>query len=161
MGVLRAWWARLCLKDVGLGMAVIKLALPGFRHSVEWWGLPTRLEWARIPDRGFLGYLTGSLTLCMAFGRPQRSWVQELKPSSPARFLLVVEAGGRSPGRSLGFDHPKANRCMTNSCRDTEAPPFLGVSTPYLLYGHIDGGHVSQGMRAFAKCLSLWKQRST
>ena len=27
--------------------------------------------------------------------------VQELKPSSPARFLLVVEAGGRSPGRSL------------------------------------------------------------
>ena len=25
---------------------VIKLALPGFRHSVEWWGLPTRLEWA-------------------------------------------------------------------------------------------------------------------
>ncbi len=28
----------------------IKLALPGFRHSVEWWGLPTRLEWApRLP----------------------------------------------------------------------------------------------------------------
>ena len=26
---------------------------------------------------------------------------------------------------------------MTNSCRDTEAPPFLGVSTPYLLYGHM------------------------
>ena len=24
---------------------------------------------------------------------------------------------------------------MKNSCRDTEAPPFLGVSTPYLLYG--------------------------
>ena len=36
----------------GLGMAVIKLALPGFRHSVEWWGLPTRLEWASAPDRG-------------------------------------------------------------------------------------------------------------
>ena len=31
---------------------VIKLALPGFRHSVEWWGLPTRLEWALAPDRG-------------------------------------------------------------------------------------------------------------
>ena len=30
----------------------IKLALPGFRHSVEWWGLPTRLEWALAPDRG-------------------------------------------------------------------------------------------------------------
>ena len=37
-------------------MAVIKLALPGFRHSVEWWGLPTRLEWALAPDRGALGY---------------------------------------------------------------------------------------------------------
>ena len=79
----------------------IKLALLGDGHPVDWWGLPTRLEWARIPDRGFLGYQTGSLTLCVAFGRPQRSWVQELKPSSPARFLLVVEAGGRSPGRSL------------------------------------------------------------
>ena len=30
----------------------IKLALPGLRHSVEWWGLPTRLEWALAPDRG-------------------------------------------------------------------------------------------------------------
>ena len=112
----------------------IKLALLGDGHPVDWWSLPTRLEWARIPDRGILGYQTGSLTFCVAFGRPQRSWVQELKPSSPARFLLVVEAGGRSPGRSLGFDHPRANRCMTNSCRDTEAPPFLGLSTPYLLW---------------------------
>ena len=30
----------------------IKLALPGFRRSVEWWGLPARLEWALAPDRG-------------------------------------------------------------------------------------------------------------
>ncbi len=30
----------------------IKLALPSFRHSVDWWGLPTRLEWALAPDRG-------------------------------------------------------------------------------------------------------------
>ena len=30
----------------------IKLALPGFRHLVDWWGLPTRLEWALAPDRG-------------------------------------------------------------------------------------------------------------
>ena len=122
--------------DLTTASRKLQMALLGDGHPVDWWGLPTRLEWAQIPDRGFLGYQTGSLTLCVAFGRPQRSWVQELKPSSPARFLLVVEAGGRSPGRSLGFDHPKANRCMTNSCRDTEAPPFLGVSTPYLLYGH-------------------------
>ena len=30
----------------------IKLALLGFRHLVDWWGLPTRLEWALAPDRG-------------------------------------------------------------------------------------------------------------
>ncbi len=29
-----------------------KLALPGFSHPVDWWGLPTRLEWASAPDRG-------------------------------------------------------------------------------------------------------------
>ena len=134
-----AFTAMECTLHLGEDWArdAIKLALLGDCHPVDWWGLPTRLEWARIPNRGFLGYQTGSLTLCVAFGRTQRSWVQELKPSSPARFLLVVEAGGRSPGRSLGFDHPRANRCMTNSCRDTEAPPFLGMSIPYLLYGHI------------------------
>ena len=49
-----------------------KLALPGFRHSVEWWGLPTRLEWALAPDRGVLGYQTGSLAACMAF--PASAW---------------------------------------------------------------------------------------
>ena len=76
----------------------IKLALLGVGHPVDWWGLPTRLEWARISDRGILGYQTGS---CVTFGRQQRSWVQELKPSSPAGFLMAVEAGGRSPGRSL------------------------------------------------------------
>ena len=48
---------------------VIKLALPGFRHLVDWWGLPTRLEWALAPDRGALGYQTGSLAARMAFGR--------------------------------------------------------------------------------------------
>ncbi len=31
---------------------VNKFALPGFRHSVDWWGPPTRLEWALAPDRG-------------------------------------------------------------------------------------------------------------
>ena len=93
-----AWQWVLLLK---LARDAIKLALLGDGHPVDWWGLPTRLEWARIPDRGILGYQTGSLTFCVAFGRPQRSWVQELKSSSPAGFLLVVEAGGRSPGRSL------------------------------------------------------------
>ena len=103
---------------------------------MDWWGLPTRLQWAWIPDWGILGYQTGSLTLCVAFGRLQRSWVQELKPSSPARFLLVVEACGRSPGQSLGFDHARANRYMTNSCRDMEAPPFLpaGVRESFRLF---------------------------
>ena len=96
-----------------LARDAIKLALLGDGRPVDWWGLPTRLEWARIPDRGILGYQTGSLTLCVAFGRPQRSWVQELKPSSPARFLLVVEAGGRSPGRSLDLTIQR----LTDACR--------------------------------------------
>ena len=30
----------------------MKSALPGFRHLVDWWDLPTRLEWALAPDRG-------------------------------------------------------------------------------------------------------------
>ena len=64
-----------------LARDAIKLALPGFRHSVEWWGLPTRLEWALAPDRGALGYQTGSLAARMAFGRLRGPWVQELKSS--------------------------------------------------------------------------------
>ena len=36
---------------MGLARDAIKLALLGFRHSVERWGLPTRLEWALAPDR--------------------------------------------------------------------------------------------------------------
>ena len=69
-----------------------KLALLGFRHSVEWWGLPTRLEWALAPDRGALGYQTGSLAARMAFGRLRGPWVQELKSSS---FLQLPETGMR------------------------------------------------------------------
>ena len=84
----------------------VKLALPGFRHSVDWWGLPTRLEWALAPDRGALGYQTGSLAAHMAFGRLRGPWVQELKPSPPADCPRVVcgnvEAGGQSPGRVPG-----------------------------------------------------------
>ena len=73
---------------------VIKLALPGFRHLVDWWGLPTRLEWALAPDRGAEGYQTGSLAARMALGRLRRPWLQELKPSS-----LLQAAFGRSVGK--------------------------------------------------------------
>ena len=52
----------------------MKLVLPGFRHSVEWWGLPTCLEWAQAPDRGAVGYLTGSLAARMALGRLRGPW---------------------------------------------------------------------------------------
>ena len=54
----------------------IKLALLGFRHPVEWWDLPTRLEWALAPDRGAKGYQTGSLALRKAFFRLRRPWEQ-------------------------------------------------------------------------------------
>ena len=73
---------------------------------MEWWGLPTRLEWALAPDRGALGYQTGSLAARMASGRLRGPRVQELKPSSFLRAALVVcgnvEAGGQSPGRVPG-----------------------------------------------------------
>ena len=54
---------------------VIKLALPGFRHLVDWCGLPNRLEWALPTDRGARGYQTGSLAhawpsgVCVGLGR--------------------------------------------------------------------------------------------
>ena len=35
-----------------LARDAIKLALLGDGHPVDWWGLPTRLEWALAPDRG-------------------------------------------------------------------------------------------------------------
>ena len=73
----------------------IKLALLGFRHSVEWWGLRTRLEWALAPDRGALGYQTGSSAGRMAFGRLRRPWVQELRP-------LRRPGGQKTPAVSLG-----------------------------------------------------------
>ena len=66
-----------------------KLALPGLRHSVEWWGLPTRLEWALAPDRGALGYQTGSFAARMAFRRLRGPWVQVFKSSS----LLHKDSG--------------------------------------------------------------------
>ena len=84
-----------------LARDAIKLAPLGVGHPVDWWGLPTRLEWARIPDRGILGYQTGSLTFCVAFGRPQGVLGAGTKALVASSFLLVVEAGGRSPGRSL------------------------------------------------------------
>ena len=55
---------------------------PGMKHSVEWWGLPARPEWALAPDRGVLGYQIGSSVGRMAFGRLRGPWVQELKTSS-------------------------------------------------------------------------------
>ena len=109
----------------------IKLALPGFRHSVEWWGLPTRLEWALAPDRGALGYQTGSLAARMAFGRLRGPWVQELKSSSFLRAALGWSAGMLRPaaevlagswGDSLG-----AFRCMQYSHCDRVGTARKGV----------------------------------
>ena len=84
---------------------VTKLALPGFRHLVDWWGLPTRLEWALAPDWGAVGYQTRSLAARMAFGRLRGLWVQELKSLGCVLYSVqstLPEAGGQSPGRVLG-----------------------------------------------------------
>ena len=68
---------------------------------MEWWGLPTRLEWALAPDRGALGYQTGSLAARMAFGRLRGPWVQELKPSSFLRTALGWSAGMLRPAAEV------------------------------------------------------------
>ena len=80
---------------------VIKLALPGFRHSVDWWGLPTRLEWALGPDRGALGYQTGSLAACMPFGHLHGPWVQKPKPSSFLQAALRWSVGLSRPAAEV------------------------------------------------------------
>ena len=71
----------------------IKIALLGFRHSVEWWGLPTCQEWALAPNRGPLGYQTGWLAARMASGRLRGPPAQELKPSFFLRAALGWSAG--------------------------------------------------------------------
>ena len=105
----------------------IKRALPGCRHPVEWWGLPTHLVWSLAPDRGALGYQAGSVAARMAFGCLRGPWVQEPKPSSFLWATLELSAGMLRPaakdlagswGDSLG-----AFRCMLNSCCDSLAPP--------------------------------------
>ena len=80
---------------------MIPVSVPGFRHSVEWWGLPTRLEWALAPDRGALGYQTGSLAARMASGRLRGPRVQELKPSSFLRAALGWSAGMSRPAAQV------------------------------------------------------------
>ena len=57
----------------------IKLALPGFRHSVEWW-VPAHPPGMGPGSRsGCSGYQTGSLAARVASGRLRGPWVQELK----------------------------------------------------------------------------------
>ncbi len=55
------------------------------------------LSWALAPDRGALGYQTGSLAARMAFRRLRGPWVQELKPSSFLRAALGCSAGMSRP----------------------------------------------------------------
>ena len=81
----------------------VKSALPGFRHLVDWWGLPTRLEWALAPAQGAWGFQAASLAVHMAFQRLRRPWVQELKPSSFSRRLRpAAKVQASSWGDSLG-----------------------------------------------------------
>ena len=80
---------------------VIKLALPGFRHSVDWWGLPTRLVWTLAPDRGAGVTLLGPWLRAMASGRLRGPWVQELKPSGFLRAALGWSAGKLRPAAEV------------------------------------------------------------
>ncbi len=80
----------------------IKLALPGFPHSVDWWGQPTRLEWALAPDRG--AGVTKLGPGLVAHGLRASAW----PPGAGTKVLgwrgvaTFLEAGGRSLGRVLG-----------------------------------------------------------
>ena len=89
-----------------LARDAVKL-LPGFRHSVEWWELPTRLEWALAPDGG-AGVVCGWVLGCM-HGLRASAWalgagtkVLFLPAGCPWVVCGNVEAGGRSPGRVPG-----------------------------------------------------------
>ena len=64
---------------------------------MESWDLPARLECALAPDRGALGYQTGSLAARMAFGHLRGPWVQELKSSSFLQAALGWAAGMLRP----------------------------------------------------------------
>ena len=82
---------------------VVKLALPRFRHSVDWWGLPTRLEWALAPARGVGVTIAGSWVsrawpsgVCVG---PRVAGTKVLESRGVATSL---EAGGQSPGRAPG-----------------------------------------------------------
>ena len=49
-----------------------------------------------------------------------------------------VGCRGRRPKSRpvLGFDHPRANRCILNSCRDREAPLLSGACRLPICYAH-------------------------
>ena len=71
-----------------------KLALSGFRSSVEWWGLPTRLEWALDPDQG---------ARVTKLGSQPHAWPAGVCVGLEAGIEdLLLRHGGQSPGRVPG-----------------------------------------------------------
>ena len=134
-----------------------KLALPGFRHSVDWWGLPARLECPLAPDRGALGVQTRSLAARMAFGRLREPWVQELKPSSPSRTALGWVAGGLRPAAKVlagsSGDSLGAFRCMMNSC--PHIPPQTSSAALGCAFGKNKKKHLVFGVVSSAGLVGL------
>ena len=63
---------------------------------MEWWGLPTRPEWALAPERGVGDTKLGPFGARMTFGH-----LRALGAGTEVLFPCV-EAGGQSPGRFLG-----------------------------------------------------------
>ena len=72
--------------------------------------------------------------------RGLRASAEVLGAGTEALVASTFPAGcrGRRPKSRpvFGFDHPKANRCMTNSCRDMEAPSLSGACRLHICYGH-------------------------
>ena len=70
--------------------------------------------------------------------RGNRASAEVVGAGTEALVASTFPAGcrGRRPKSRpvFGLDHPKANRCMTNSCRDTEAPPLSGACRLRICY---------------------------
>ena len=82
------------------------------------------MEWALAPDRGALGYQTGSLAARMASGHLRGPWAQELKSSHPRQTGEGGEAGGRVLA-GLGRDSLGASAC---------SPAVSGSRPPHLAH---------------------------
>ena len=102
-----------------IGSGCLEIRIVGICFSVEWRGLPTRLQWALAPARlTKLGsqpevWLPG-VCICLEVGIEG----------------LLLRHGGKSPGRVLGV--PPQGLLSALSSRGTSLAPVVWCGTPYI-----------------------------